>query len=546
MLRRLILALAAAFLTAAPATASRYTAPTGSGALFLVSGHGWGHGVGMSQYGADGYAQHGWTYDQILAHYYPGTTLAQAPVATIRVLLADGRKTLAISSGQPMLVTDGLGGVHTLAAGTAKLGPGLLLPVDGVPAQPLTPPLTFAPAAGSTLTLGRAYRGQIEVDVVAGKLRAIDVVGLEQYLDGVVPEEMPFTWPRDALKAQAVAARSYALATRRTGAGFDVYADARSQLYLGVAAEKAATNAAVAATAGQVLDYGTRIATTYFSSTSGGETESAVDAWGGKNVPYLISVPDPYDSISPYHDWGPVPVTARTLEHELGIAGKIVDVATTPNASGRAATVELSSLQPGDPAPALTTVQGTTVRTKLGLRSTWFTVGVLTLLAPASPAPVPYGSTVKLTGLVRGVTGVVVERRSTQLPWQTLTSATPDAAGAITLVTRPTITTDYRLATPDAAAAFVRIRVAPRVRIAAASRTSVSGTEGPSLPGAPVLIQQHDATGSQAWRTVARGTVGQGGAFSVPVSLSPGAVRAVVAPGRGFSPGASPGATVAP
>ena len=547
MLRRpLIAALAVALLTAAPAAAARFTAPAGSGTLFLFSGHGWGHGVGMSQYGAYGYAQHGWTYDEILGHYYPGTTLGPAPVKTIRVLLADRKTTLTISSDQPILVTDGLGGVHTLAAGISKIGTGLKLAVDGLPAEPLAPPLTFAPADGSTLTLGRAYRGQILVDLVDGKLRAINLVGLEQYLDGVVPAEMPFTWSAEALKAQAVAARSYALATRRSGAPFDAYADTRSQLYLGVKAEKPATNAAVAATAGQVLFYGPKIATTYFSSTSGGETESAVDVWGGQSVPYLVSVPDPYDAISPFHDWGPVPVTALTIAEKLNVAGRIVDAATTTDSAGRAAMLDVSSLQGSSPDQVVTTVPGTVVRTKLGLRSTWFDVGVLALLPPASPAPVPYGTSVKLTGLVRGVDGVVVEQRNAHLPWQAVAPVTPDASGVVTVVAKPSITTDYRLATPDAAAAYVRIRVAPRVRLAAATRTTVSGTVRPALPGATVRIHQQRPGDAPAWTTVARGTVDATGAFTVPVSLSPGTVRAVVTPGRGFSPGASTGATVAP
>ena len=120
--------------TAQPtAAAARYTAPAGSGALFLFSGHGWGHGVGMSQYGAYGFAQHGATYDQILAHYYPGTTLGQAPRSTVRVLLAERRKKLAVASDLPFTVVDGTGASHTLAAGKASSGPTSQLPVDGQP-----------------------------------------------------------------------------------------------------------------------------------------------------------------------------------------------------------------------------------------------------------------------------------------------------------------------------------------------------------------------------------------------------------------------------
>jgi hypothetical protein len=143
------LALAAALAAAGPAAGAQYVAPAGSGALFLFSGHGWGHGVGMSQYGAYGYALHGSTYDQILAHYYLGTTLAPAPTTTIRVLLADRRKTLTLSSDRPFLVTDGLGTLHTLGTATLKLGPALQVAADGQPAAPLAPPLTFATARRS-------------------------------------------------------------------------------------------------------------------------------------------------------------------------------------------------------------------------------------------------------------------------------------------------------------------------------------------------------------------------------------------------------------
>src|SRR5438445_10924054 len=138
MLRRsLALVVLAAAVSAGPAagapacTGTCFAAPARSGALFLFSGHGWGHGVGMSQYGAYGYAQHGSTFQQILSHYYPGTTLGPARVSTIRVLLADRRKTLTLSSEVPFTVKDGTGTKHSLAAGTVSFGPGLRLAVDG-------------------------------------------------------------------------------------------------------------------------------------------------------------------------------------------------------------------------------------------------------------------------------------------------------------------------------------------------------------------------------------------------------------------------------
>src|SRR5690348_9900717 len=159
---------------AARSSGPQYVAPAGSGALFLVRGHGYGHGVGMGQWGAQGYALQGYTYEQILAAYYPGTTPGQTTATSIRVLLASGKKQLTISSKKPIAVEDGDGVDHTLPAGKTTLTPALELAVDDGPVQPLTPPLTFSPTSGSTLTLGRRYRGRISVDVASKKLRAIN------------------------------------------------------------------------------------------------------------------------------------------------------------------------------------------------------------------------------------------------------------------------------------------------------------------------------------------------------------------------------------
>src|SRR6476659_10419243 len=156
---------------AAPSPAPQYVAPAHSGALFLVIVHGYGHGVGMGQWGAQGYAQQGYTYDQILSAYYPGTTLGQTTASSIRVLLASGKKPLTISSKKQITVEDGDGVAHTLPAGSTTFTSALKLAVDGGSAQALAPPLTFSPASGSTLTLGRGYRGRIVVDVQKGKLR---------------------------------------------------------------------------------------------------------------------------------------------------------------------------------------------------------------------------------------------------------------------------------------------------------------------------------------------------------------------------------------
>src|ERR687887_258763 len=276
-------------------------------------------------------------YRSILAHYYPGTTIGPAPVRRVRVLLAQKKAKLTISSAADFTVTDAAGEKHDVAAGKITLDSKLKLKADAAAkAKALPGPLLFAPGT-SPLELGHPYRGQIQVTAAAGKLQAIDVVGLEPYLQGVVAAEMPHTWAPEALKAQAVAARSYALSHLRTGS-FDLYPDTRDQVYRGVVAETPETNTAVQATAGQVVLYAGRVAKTFFFSTSGGRTMSAADAWGTP-IPYLVSVSDPYDTLSPYHDWGPFAFTAAKLGNALPAQGRLVDVQTETNGSGRVASV---------------------------------------------------------------------------------------------------------------------------------------------------------------------------------------------------------------
>src|SRR5207302_3353997 len=110
-------------LTGAAQSGSKTTTPPAirTQSTFFVSGHGWGHGLGMSQYGAYGYAQHGWTYDRILKHYYTGTTIGQAPVSRVRVLLLDS-KNVTISSKLPFQVVDATGSKHALDAGSYAVG----------------------------------------------------------------------------------------------------------------------------------------------------------------------------------------------------------------------------------------------------------------------------------------------------------------------------------------------------------------------------------------------------------------------------------------
>lgn len=211
----------------------------------VVEGAGEGHGVGMSQDGALGLATHGYAYQQILAHYYTGTTIGQAAPGTVVKVLVGSR---------------------------------------------------------------------------------VKKVPLERYVRGVIGAEMSPSWPLAALEAQAVASRTYALTAHAGGSRFDVYADSRSQVYRGAAAESASTDAAVSATAGQIVEYAGKPAITYFFASSGGMTESVQYGFpGSEPEPWLVAVADPYETTSSH--WKiemPLATAARRLHglfrgHLIGI-----------------------------------------------------------------------------------------------------------------------------------------------------------------------------------------------------------------------------------
>jgi len=190
----------------------------------------------------------------------------------------------------------------------------------------------------------------------------------------------------------------------------------------------------------------------------GGRTQAAADAFGSPGRPYLVSVADPYDSISPYHNWGPVAVTGKTLGQAFGVGGRVVDATLKRNPSQRVKTVTMTSLAGGS--TSTKSVGGAAAQSALALRSTWFSVGILSLQPPAPNTPVASGTRVVLTGVARGVRGVAVQQRTAGGRWTQLKVVSPAAkTGAFKLVVRPAATTDYRLATAHDAAAFVRIRV---------------------------------------------------------------------------------------
>ncbi len=497
---------------------------------FVITGRGWGHGVGLAQYGAYGYAKHGLGYAKILDHYYPGTALTRTSVPQVRVLLADGAQSVSVSSKAPFRVRDANGMSYPLAAGSYTLGPSLKLRVEASAAPKALPgPLRFVPGR-LPLELGRAYRGSIQVTARSGGLQAVNVVGLEDYVRGVVSQEVSSDWPVEALRAQAVASRSYAVATRKAQGSYDLYADTRSQVYAGVDAEEFTTNAAVQSTAGKILTYHGQPAITYFYASSGGKTAAIQDAFSGSNpVPYLVSVPDPYDTLSPYHAWGPYVYTAGGLAKRLGLSGKLLDARVKRNPSSRvtAATFTTSGGQ--------RTIGGGDLRETLGLRSTWFSVGVLALDRPTKP--LVYGIGSPLSGVARSVKGARIERLEGS-KWVLVAPVAAEADGTFTEAVKATAAGSYRVANANAGSPPVSVSVAAYVKLdPATSVTALSGRARPAVAGGIVTIQRNDGSG---WAKAAIATLDANGRFSVGLDVRPASYRARFAAGRGLIAGVSP------
>jgi len=230
-------------------------------------------------------------------------------------------------------------------------------------------------APGGLVPLGTAqYRGRLRVVPLGDRLQAVNYIGLENYLPSVVGSEMPAKWPLAALKAQAVAARTYAMAQRRPGKLFDLQATVASQVYKGVAAETTSTRQAVAQTNGQVLLYRGRLIDAVFHSCSGGSTENSGEIWN-RQLPYLTSVPD-FDQVSPVRNWSKSfePQELRRAFVEIDGVTAIEPLVTST--SGRIRQARVTG--PG----GQLVLSGAELRRRLGLRSTLVR---FQLLAPAEP-----------------------------------------------------------------------------------------------------------------------------------------------------------------
>src|SRR6478672_1634314 len=292
---------------------------------------------------------------------------AAAQALELRVAIEEGVKQVEVGSSTKALVRDGSG--RTL---------GELPAMKGIPAQVNVSSVLLGrwqadqvwiePTGGGYVWIGaRWYRGRTRIVPTDKGLIAVNYVDLEQYLYSVLGAEMDGNWPQEALKAQAVAARSYALYKRQTSGNsiFDVGDTTTWQVYKGLATETQGTQMAVKATEKQVMTYNGKIILAVFHSSSGGHTENVEEVWSSP-LPYLRGVED-YDQGLPEYQWVKT-FSANELSQRLGISNIRTLTPGRTSTYGRIITMQVV----GDGGSR--SISGSQLRQQLGLRSTWFTV----------------------------------------------------------------------------------------------------------------------------------------------------------------------------
>jgi SpoIID/LytB domain protein len=360
-----------------------------SSAWVTIKGHGYGHGHGMSQYGAAGAARQGLTFRQIADFYYPGTSWGRIGGRVAVRISADTTDDLEVLARPGLTLRDGANAPVTLPDNGASrwrvavtsTGRNRVSFLTGAWHQwdDLTGEGTFA-AGGQPVTLvtpggRRAYRGQLRAAAVtpgSTSRDTVNVLSLENYLKGVVPLEMPALWGAEAVRAQAVAARTYAAYERAhapSGRHYQLCDTTSCQVYGGYDAEHPASNDAVTATRRLGLLSGGEPAFTQFASSSGGWTAAG-------SMPYLPAIRDPYDDWSgnPVHDWS-LRVTDAAIERTWPKIGNLTRLAVTARDGngewgGRVRSVTVS----GNDGKVVVTGDG--FRSALGLRSSWLTFSV--------------------------------------------------------------------------------------------------------------------------------------------------------------------------
>ena len=349
---------------------SVYPLAAQAGVSWVVHGRGFGHGVGMSAYGAYGYAKAGKNYRFILGHYYRGTTIGTLEKPRVVRVLLDIEPGDVEFSGATSACGKALDPARNYEA--HRSGGSVVLRSSGGKRLANCGRRLRAAGRGRIPIAGHGtYRGALETvptESDAGSLNVVNALALEQYVKGVMPNEVPPSWPYEELKAQALAVRSIALTGDVGGIGFGLYSDTRSQVYEGLESEYDRTTQAVAEPRGQVVMYGDDVAQTLYSACSGGHTESAVNVFGSP-VPYLVGVPDPYDYYCPLHKWT-LDFSGPEISSRLGgyLRGRLKQVVITRTGlSPRIISAKLIGTG------GTSTVSGSQLSVALGGYDTWMT-----------------------------------------------------------------------------------------------------------------------------------------------------------------------------
>lgn len=286
----------------------------------------------------------------------------------VRVAIEEGVERVKVGSSTPAAIRDGLG--RTIAEIPASSGFAAQLKSGKVSMDKwIAGEMWIEPKGDGYVWIGdRWYRGRTHLIPHKGGITIINYVDLEQYLYSVIGAEMSGSWPHEVLKAQAVAARSYALHQRQRHQNdfYDLEDSQASQVYRGLETESVGTYAAVDATAGQVLTYDGEIILAAYHSSSGGHTENVEDVWSYP-LPYLRAVPD-FDQDAPVYQWTET-FSQEEMRRRFSGVGNIISM-TLQRATPHGSAIAIAIV--GDNGRRV--VSGTDVTRALGLKSTRFTI----------------------------------------------------------------------------------------------------------------------------------------------------------------------------
>ncbi|MEY2985520.1 MAG: SpoIID-like protein [Cyanobacteriota bacterium] len=291
-----------------------------------------------------------------------------AQALDLRVAIRKGVSTVKVGSSTPAVVKNG--GGKTLGTLASLVPESATATGQGINLGNLqATQITIEPSGDGRIWIGdRWYRGKVRLLRQGDGVTAVNLVDLEEYLYSVVGSESIPTWPLEALKAQAVAARTYAIykASKDSSRYYDLDTTTATQVYKGLNYEYVSTVEAVEATQGQVMTYGGKVILAAFHAASGGHTENVEDVWMSP-LPYLRGVVD-YDQHSPVFQWDKT-LTANDVSRHIegvGTVTSMTPVKMTPR--GRVATMLISGTR------GRKNLSGNQVRQALQLRSTLFTV----------------------------------------------------------------------------------------------------------------------------------------------------------------------------